>query len=149
MFYLDTSFLVPYFVPEKASRAVEKFLSSIKTEELAISQWTRTEFVSALGIKIRTQRFSEDAARRALAAFDEIAGQYFTVIQIMERDYLLAAEFLSQWSLGLRAGTPCTWPSRRTMGQNGYTAWIKAWSRLQAGCAFPPARESKSERRAV
>ena len=104
MFYLDTSFLVPYFIPEKASRAVEKFLSSIKTEELAISQWTRTEFVSALGIKIRTQRFSEDAARRALAAFDEIAGQYFTVIQIMERDYLLAAEFLLQWSLGLRAG---------------------------------------------
>ena len=104
MFYLDTSFLVPYFMPEKASRAVEKFLSSIKTEELAISQWTRTEFVSALGIKIRTQRFSENAARRALAAFDEIAGQYFTVIQIMERDYLLAAEFLSQWSLGLRAG---------------------------------------------
>jgi len=104
VFYLDTSFLVPYFVPEKASRPVEKFLSSLKTEELAISQWTRTEFVSALGIKIRTQRFSENAARRALAAFDEIAGQYFTVIQIMERDYLLAAEFLSQWSLGLRAG---------------------------------------------
>ena len=104
MFYLDTSFLIPYFVPEKASRAVEKFLSSIKTEELAISQWTRTEFVSALGIKIRTQRFSEDAARRALAAFDEITGQYFTIIQILERDYLLAAEFLLQWSLGLRAG---------------------------------------------
>ena len=104
MFYLDTSFLVPYFTPEKASSAVEKFLSSIKTEELAISQWTRTEFVSALGIKIRTQRFSEDAARRALAAFDEITGQYFTVIQILERDYLLAAEFLLQWSLGLRAG---------------------------------------------
>ena len=104
MFYLDTSFLVPYFIPEKASRAVEKFLSSIKTEELAISQWTRTEFVSALGIKIRTQRFSEGAARRALAAFDEITGQYFIVIQILESDYLLAAEFLSQWSLGLRAG---------------------------------------------
>ena len=104
MFYLDTSFLFPYFIPEKASRAVEKFLSSIKTEELAISQWTRTEFVSALGIKIRTQRFSEDAARRVLAAFDEITGHYFTVIQIMERDYLLAAEFLLQWSLGLRAG---------------------------------------------
>ena len=104
MFYLDTSFLVPYFVPEKASRAVEKFLSSIKTEELAISQWTRTEFVSALGIKIRTQRFSENAARRVLAAFDEITGQYFTVIQILERDYLLATEFLLQWSLGLRAG---------------------------------------------
>ena len=104
MFYLDTSFLVPYFIPEKASRAVEKFLSSVKAEELAISQWTRTEFVSALGIKIRTQRFSEDAARRVLAAFDEITGQYLTVIPIMERDYLLAAEFLLQWSLGLRAG---------------------------------------------
>jgi len=104
VFYLDTSFLVPYFIPEKASRAVDKFLSSVKAEELAISQWTRAEFVSALGIKIRTQRFSEDAARRVLTAFDEITGQYFTVIQIMERDYLLAAEFLLQWSLGLRAG---------------------------------------------
>jgi len=33
MFYLDTSFLVPYFVSEESSEKVEKFLLEVKREE--------------------------------------------------------------------------------------------------------------------
>jgi predicted nucleic acid-binding protein len=51
MFYLDTSFLVPYFVSEENSAQVEKFLRAVKGEELVVSAWTATEFISALGLK--------------------------------------------------------------------------------------------------
>ena len=69
MLYLDTSFLVPYFVSEESSDKVERFLQSVKGEELAVSTWTATEFVSALGLKVRTRQLDKPAAAAALAAF--------------------------------------------------------------------------------
>lgn len=103
MFYLDTSFIVPYFLPEAASAKVEAFLRRFESG-LAVSQWTRTEFASAVGIKCRTGQISRLDGERALDRFQEVVTAYFVILQPQEQDFLLAAAFLKQWELGLRAG---------------------------------------------
>ncbi len=104
MFYLDTSFLVPYFVSEESSDRIEKFLLGIKEEELAVSAWTATEFNSALGLKVRTRELDKPAASAALAAFREVGQKYFHWLVVAPGDFNLASEYLENWDLGLRAG---------------------------------------------
>lgn len=104
MLYLDTSFLVPYFVLEESSEKVEKYLLAIRGQQLAISTWTSTEFVSAVGLKVRRKELGENAASDVLAAFRLVAKEYFTCLQVATADFNMAAEFLERWNLGLRAG---------------------------------------------
>ena len=82
MLYLDTSFLVPYFVSEDSSEKVEKFLRDVKEDELVVSAWTATEFVSALGLKVRTKQLDKPAASAALAAFREVGERYFNWLAV-------------------------------------------------------------------
>lgn len=104
MLYLDTSFLVPYFVSEESSEKVERFLRGVKGEELAVSTWTATEFVSALGLKVRTRQLDQPAAAAALAAFREVAEGYFNWLPVSSADFRAASNYLEKWGLGLRAG---------------------------------------------
>ena len=103
MLYLDTSFLVPYFVSEDSSERVEKFLRGAK-DELAVSAWTATEFVSALGLKVRTKQLEKPAASAALAAFREVGEAHFNVLAVTLADFRAASVYLQEWDLGLRAG---------------------------------------------
>jgi len=104
MLYLDTSFLVPYFVSENSSEKVEKFLRDVKEDELVVSAWTATEFVSALGLKVRTKQLDKPAASAALAAFREVGEQYFNWLAVSAGDFKAASAYLERWDLGLRAG---------------------------------------------
>ena len=104
MLYLDTSFLVPYFVSEESSEKVEKFLREVKGEDLAASAWTATEFVSALGLKVRTKQLDKPAASAALAAFREVGERYFNWLAVSAGDFKAASAYLERWDLGLRAG---------------------------------------------
>jgi predicted nucleic acid-binding protein len=104
MLYLDTSFLVPYFVSEESSEKVERFLRGVKGEELALSAWTATEFVSAIGLKVRTRQLDKPAASAALAAFREVAEAYFNWLAVSQGDFKAASVYLEKWDLGLRAG---------------------------------------------
>lgn len=104
MFYLDTSFLVPYFVSEESSEKVERFLLGIKGAELAVSTWTATEFVSALGLKVRTKQLDKPSAAAALAAFREVGEVHFNWLAVSPADFKSAATYLERWELGLRAG---------------------------------------------
>jgi len=103
MVYLDTSFVVPYFLPEAASARVEGFLQRF-SEGLALSSWTKTEFASAVGIKQRSGQIDAQQADAALARFREIVSSYFIVLVPREQDFDLAAEYLGHRELGLRAG---------------------------------------------
>ena len=103
MFYFDTSFIVPYFLPEAASLRVEKFLRQFESG-LTISQWAKTEFASALGLKCRMGQLSSEEAGVAQGRFEEIVAAYFLVLPVQERDFALAAEYLRPWERGLRAG---------------------------------------------
>ena len=104
MLYLDTSFLVPYFVSENSSEKVEKFLREVKEDELVVSAWTATEFVSALGLKVKTKQLDKPAASAAFAAFREVGEGYFNRLAVSAGDFKAASAYLEKWDLGLRAG---------------------------------------------
>jgi predicted nucleic acid-binding protein len=53
MLYLDTSVLVPLFVAEPDSAAERDWFDDQLAQTLAISDWSITEFASAMGIKVR------------------------------------------------------------------------------------------------
>jgi len=104
MLYLDTSFLVPYFVSEESSEKVEAYLRGLEGEELVLSAWTATEFVSALGLKVRTKQLDKPSASAALAAFRELGEGYFNWLAVSPGDFKAASAYLEKWNLGLRAG---------------------------------------------
>ena len=104
MLYLDTSFLVPYFVSEESSEKVEAYMRGLEGEELFVSAWTATEFVSALGLKVRTKQLDKPAASAALAAFHELGERHFNWLAVTPGDFKAASAYLEKWNLGLRAG---------------------------------------------
>ncbi|MHB1592292.1 MAG: type II toxin-antitoxin system VapC family toxin [Sulfuricella sp.] len=103
MFYFDTSFIVPYFLPEAASLQAEKFLRKFESG-LTISQWTKTEFASAVGMKCRMGLISPEEVGAAHRRFEKIVAEYFLVLPVQDKDFALAAEYLRHWDRGLRSG---------------------------------------------
>lgn len=104
MLYLDTSVLVPLFVPEPESDSLRSWFASHARETFAISDWTLTEFASAMGIKVRSKGLKPDHAKRAYVLMQEMADESLTVFTPTRADYSKAAEQLGHHALGLRAG---------------------------------------------
>lgn len=104
MLYLDTSVLVPLFVSEPQSDSVRAWIGARAGETLAISDWTLTEFASAMGIKVRDKGLKPDQAHKACALMENLATDSLKVITPTHRDYGKASEYLGHHALGLRAG---------------------------------------------
>ena len=104
MHYFDTSFLVPFFVDEPTSSRVEQFLRRQPPGKVAISQWTRLEFSSALARQVRIGSMSANAAAELGAAFDSLVARSFVMISPVSSDFDLADRFLRRFDTGLRAG---------------------------------------------
>jgi len=102
--YFDTSFLVPLFLPEPTSERVEQFLRRQRTEDLAISHWTRVEFLSALARQVRMGGLDPKAARDADAQFTAVAANSFINLLPSADDFDLAMQYLRRYEAGLRAG---------------------------------------------
>jgi uncharacterized protein len=102
--YLDTSFLVPLFLPEATSDKIERFLSRKHTDPLAVSHWTRVEFSSALAREVRIGSLSSKAAIEADSQFAEVIGESFVMLLPTANDFDLAGEFLRRHETALRAG---------------------------------------------
>jgi uncharacterized protein len=102
--YLDTSFLIPLFLPEPTSDKIERFLSRKHVAQLAISHWTRVEFSSALAREVRIGSLSPKAAIRADAQFADATAESFVMLLPTADDFDLAGEFLRRYKTGLRAG---------------------------------------------
>ena len=103
MQYVDTSILVAYFVNETHSAAAEQAMRDTSRYPLAISEWTETEFLSALGIKCRTGQLSEEQSLAVQAQYATIAGR-LARLAITGDDFRRAGEMLKDWRGGLRAG---------------------------------------------
>jgi uncharacterized protein len=104
MLYLDTSVLVPLFVPETESGSMRAWFDAQAGETLAISDWTLTEFASAMGIKVRDKGLKADQAHKACALMQNLAADSLKVFTPTRSDYGRAAEHLEHHALGLRAG---------------------------------------------
>jgi predicted nucleic acid-binding protein len=103
LIYLDTSLVVALCVPEADSDRVESVLAAV-VEPFCTSEWTRVEFTSAIGIKVRNRELSEPLARRALADYYEAFEPGVMVFTPSREDYVRAAWYLQDLKSGLRGG---------------------------------------------
>ena len=69
MIYLDTSAIVPYYVPEKLSNVVEQLLQKQEDKPI-ISQLVEVELFSALSRRVRMGEVSKNDARRITELFE-------------------------------------------------------------------------------
>jgi predicted nucleic acid-binding protein len=142
MVYLDTSVLLPLFVPEPESGRVRRGLATIPPEDITISEWTRTEFVSAISIMVRTRRLEESLAQTAVRIFHEMAEASLQVLVPEGTDFVLAAQFLERFDLALRAGDALHLAIAANHGARQVYALdkllIKSARRLQINAQAPP-----------
>lgn len=103
MYYVDTSVLVAYLVPEKYSRQADAALHEYEHQPLTVSAWVRTELVSALGLKCRTGQIDEAAMQTVLQQF-RLLNPQFLDLPVTPTDFIRAEHLLGDWQTGLRAG---------------------------------------------
>ncbi len=102
MLYLDTSVLVPLFEPDPLPEKLRAWFASDARLTLAISDWTLTEFASAIGIKVRDKGLKSDQARRSCALVQNLADESLKVFTPSHADFRKAADYLAKHALGLR-----------------------------------------------
>ena len=103
MLYLDTSLIISALSNEPASGQAQAWLAEQAPGRLLISPWTATEVPSALGIKVRTGQITPAERGAALALFHRQTSQSFTTASVASTHFHVAARYLDQYELGLRA----------------------------------------------
>jgi predicted nucleic acid-binding protein len=71
---------------------------------LALSEWSRTEFVSAVDIRVRMQTLDSIEASNVIVAFRRFAQRALVLLPVEVGDFALADQYLEEFKLGLRAG---------------------------------------------
>jgi uncharacterized protein len=104
MLYLDTSVLVSALTKEADTTRSQTWLAKQEASELTISDWTVTEFASALSIKLRTGSLGAVHRAAALSAFTRLSAESLRVLQVAREDFRAAARYADQSQLNLRAG---------------------------------------------
>jgi predicted nucleic acid-binding protein len=102
--YLDTSILVSALTNEAETERMQAWLGEQTAGDLAISDWVIIEFSSALALKLRSRQIETAHRADALAAFARICSDSMLILQTSSLQFRMAARFLDQHALGLRAG---------------------------------------------
>jgi predicted nucleic acid-binding protein len=103
MIYLDTSAVVPVFVQEPASEAVDAWMESC-SQPLVSSDWLVTEFASALSIKVRRGEINTKQAAAAWKDFSDFCASGLRLLPVSRTVFVDAAAMAREASSGLRAG---------------------------------------------
>lgn len=102
--YLDTSVAVAALTPEPSSHRVQKWISEQAPGALAVSEWGRVEFSSALAIKVRSKTIDLEQRTVALSTYARFCEESFTILAIGDRHMQAAAFIVDQFMFGLRGG---------------------------------------------
>lgn len=103
MIYLDTSAVVPVFLREPASDAVDAWLEAC-SQPLVSSDWLVTEFSSALSIKVRRGEINTKQATAAWKDFCDFCTSGLRLLPVSRVAFEDAAKMVREASSGLRAG---------------------------------------------
>jgi predicted nucleic acid-binding protein len=103
-YYLDTSLLVAALTPEARTGRVHAWLEEYRTDHLGLSDWTVTEFASALSLKVRTGHLDVHQRRKVDDVLKTWLDGSLIQIPVSRRDFAEAARMLHQHDTGLRAG---------------------------------------------
>ena len=104
MIYLDPSLLVTALTAEPDTARVQAWLVKYEVGALCISDWTVSEFSSALALKLRRGELNAEKRARVLSNWRVTQQENLVVIPVPQPAYDLAARFCDRHELGLRAG---------------------------------------------
>lgn len=89
---------------EAQTAKAQRWLAEQSPEQLAISEWTVTEFSAALSMKVRMCHLNESARAEVLLTFTAMMRENFEVLPVTPSDFRSATRLADRHESGLRAG---------------------------------------------
>ena len=109
--YLDTSVLVPLFLPDPFAERAKRFLGT-GPAQVVVSDFVAAEYASVVGIRVRNGALSQSAGRMAFSNFDKWCSDYAADVETEAADIRAASASdaaATSRSRPVRAGRAAGW----------------------------------------